>query len=182
MLKSLTLIAAAVALTIGALATGPAPAHAAHSHLVASSAGCPGDNSTTSSSAAQLRAMRCLVNTARRRAGLSTLRTDRVLERAASIKASRIEACGQFTHTPCGAPFTASFRAAGWRGETMGENIAYGQSYLGTPRAIFEAWLASPDHRANLLRPSFRRHGLAVRTANLPGVGLVQLWVHAFGR
>jgi hypothetical protein len=41
---------------------------------------------------------------------------------------------------------------------------------------------AVPGHRANLLRRAFRFHGLAVRSATLPGVGTVRLWVHAFGR
>jgi uncharacterized protein YkwD len=118
----------------------------------------------------------------RRRAGLPRLRTSHVLDRAARIKGARIAACGQFTHTPCGAPFTQAFRSAGWRRGTMGENLAYGQGPLSAPRATLVAWLNSPGHRANLLRRSFRLQGLAVRTVAMPGVGTVRLWVNAFGR
>jgi uncharacterized protein YkwD len=141
---------------------------------------CAGADSSTAAPATQVRAMNCLVNTARRSAGLRTLSANPKLRRAAQLKGQRIEACGTFSHTPCGAPFTAAFRAAGWRG-SMGENIAFGQAAQGTPRAILTAWLQSPGHRANLLNPSFRLQGLAVRSATLPGVGTVRLWVHTFG-
>ena len=33
-----------------------------------------------------------------------------------------------------------------------GENLAWGTGSQGTARAIVAAWLASPEHRANLLR------------------------------
>lgn len=167
------------ATVVSLLAAGPAAAQAA-APASSSTAHCP-PASTSSSTAAQLHAMYCLVNATRRSAGLPALRTNRTLERAARIKAARIGACGQFTHEPCGAPFTQAFRAAGWRRATMGENIAYGTSYLGSPRAILRSWMASPGHRANLLRRGFRFQGLAVRTVTLPGVGRARLWANAFG-
>jgi uncharacterized protein YkwD len=43
---------------------------------------------------------------------------------------------------------------------TAGENLAWGTGSLGGAHAIVAAWLASPEHRANLLRPSFRRVGV----------------------
>jgi uncharacterized protein YkwD len=126
--------------------------------------------------------MHCLINGVRRHAGLPALRANGTLSRAARLKARRIAACGQFTHEPCGEPFTAAFRAAGWRRGTMGENLAWGTSWKGNPRAVIDAWLQSPGHRRNLLRRAFRLQGLAVRTAVLPGVGPARLWVNAFGR
>jgi uncharacterized protein YkwD len=171
----LLLCAALLALALAA----PAGADAAAPTVVRAAGACPGEGATTGA-ATQLRAMRCLVNRTRRSAGLPALRSNRTLSRAARLKAGRIAACGQFTHTPCGAPFTAAFHAAGWRGGTMGENLAYGQSSLGSPRAILASWLESPGHRANLLRRSFRLQGLAVRTVALPGIGAVRLWVNAF--
>ena len=42
--------------------------------------------------------------------------------------------------------------------------------------------MASPGHRANILRGKFRYGGLAVGTVTLPGVGAVRLWVNTFGR
>jgi uncharacterized protein YkwD len=170
-------------LTVTALSTAlPAAAQAAPGQGLAAPAGaCAGADSSTGSSASQVRAMRCLVGATRRSAGVGALRSDSTLARAARLKGGRIEACGSFSHTPCGAPFSAVFRAAGWRRGTMGENIAFGSAALGTPRAILNAWLQSPGHRANLLNRRFRLHGLAVRSATLPGVGTVRLWVHTFG-
>jgi uncharacterized protein YkwD len=172
--KLLTALLSLIALSVAV----PSAAHAAPGQGGAGA--CAGAGSSTGSSAAQVRAMRCLVNRARRGAGLRALGANRTLARAADLKGSRMEACGTFSHTPCGAPFSAAFRAAGWRG-TMGENIAFGQGSQGTPRAILNAWLQSPGHRANLLRGGFRVHGLAVRSATLPGIGSVRLWVHTFG-
>ena len=165
---------ALIALT--ALATAlPATAQAAPS-----ASACPGADSSTTTPRAQINTMRCLVNATRHTNGLATLATHPKLARAAQLKGQRIQACGTFSHTPCGAPFTAAFRAAGWHG-TMAENIAFGQAAQGTPRAILSAWLASPGHRANLLNRAYHVHGLAVRTATLPGIGTVTLWIHTFG-
>jgi uncharacterized protein YkwD len=171
------------ALTTAALTAAlPAAAQAAPAQLLAPAGTCAGDSSATATAAAQVRAMRCLVSATRARAGLPALHAHRTLTRAAQLKGARIQACGSFSHTPCGAPFSAAFAQAGWHGRAAGENIAFGQAAQGTPRAILAAWLASPGHRANLLRAQYRYHGLAVRHATLPGIGTVQLWVHTFGR
>ena len=39
----------------------------------------------------------------------------------------------------------------------IGENIAYG---YGSSRAVVKAWMASPGHKANILRSSYRRTGV----------------------
>ena len=137
---------------------------------------------TASSAAGEIATMRQLINQTRRSAGLPALRANRTLDRAARLKLHRIGACHEFSHTPCGSPFTSTFRAAGWRRGTMGENIAWGTSYLGAAPAILQSWMASPGHRANILDRSFRYGGLAVGTVTLPGVGSVRLWVNTFGR
>jgi uncharacterized protein YkwD len=174
MLKPITL---AAVLAVALAAPGGAQART----LLPPPGACAGATATAGS-ATQLRAMRCLISGVRRHAGLPGLRTNGTLTRAARLKGRRIAACGQFTHEPCGEPFTAAFRAAGWRGATMGENLAWGTYSQGSARAVIENWLASPGHRANLLRRVFRLQGLAVRTAVLPGVGPARLWVNAFGR
>ena len=137
---------------------------------------------TASSAAGEIATMRQLINQTRRSAGLPALRANRTLDRAARLKLHRIGVCHEFSHTPCGSPFTSTFRAAGWRRGTMGENIAWGTSYLGAAPAILQSWMASPGHRANILDRSFRYGGLAVGAVTLPGVGSVRLWVNTFGR
>ena len=47
-------------------------------------------------------------------------------------------------------------------GYAVGENIGFGTLWLGTPRAIVAAWMASPGHRANILDPRFRDTGIGV--------------------
>jgi uncharacterized protein YkwD len=169
--------AATVAVLSLTFAAAPAPAAVGHSASKAAPV-----TVTAASASGDLATMRRLINQARRRAGRPALRPNRVLRRAAALKLRRIAACGQFTHTPCGAPFTATFRAAGWRRGTMGENIAFGSSSLGAAPAIFQSWMNSPGHRANIMSRAFRYEGLAVRTVSLPGIGSVRVWAQAFGR
>jgi uncharacterized protein YkwD len=47
--------------------------------------------------------------------------------------------------------------AFGYDADGYGENIAAGQR---TPREVVDAWIASPGHRANLLRPDFEEIGV----------------------
>jgi uncharacterized protein YkwD len=50
-------------------------------------------------------------------------------------------------------------------GYVIGENIAWGTLGLATPKAIVEAWMASPGHRANILDASYRDTGIGVVAA-----------------
>jgi uncharacterized protein YkwD len=48
-------------------------------------------------------------------------------------------------------------------------------------RDVVAAWLGSPPHRANLLRPAFRHLGAArVRVSGLFGTGTAAVWVATF--
>jgi hypothetical protein len=47
-------------------------------------------------------------------------------------------------------------------GYAIGENIAWGTLWLATPRAIFAAWMASREHRANILDARFRDTAIGV--------------------
>ena len=173
-------IAAAAATAVAAVSFAlPTTAAHAASHTTKAA---PAATVAASSTAGEIATMRQLINQTRRSAGLPALRANRTLDRAARFKLHRIGACHEFSHTPCGSPFTSTFRAAGWRRPTMGENIAWGTSYLGAAPAILQSWMASPGHRANILDRSFRYGGLAVGTVTLPGVGAVRLWVNTFGR
>ena len=53
---------------------------------------------------------------------------------------------------------------------------------LGSPEATFEAWLRSPGHRANLLKPAWRDFGVALERGTFFGNANVSLWVLQFGR
>jgi uncharacterized protein YkwD len=54
-------------------------------------------------------------------------------------------------------------------GRVVGENLAWCSSWIRV-QSVIKAWLASPAHRANLLRPGFRRVGIAVAVGPLEGV------------
>ena len=66
--------------------------------------------------------------------------------------------------------FATRLRRFGVRGRIVGENLAWGTGRLGTPVAVVHMWLASPEHRANLLRPGFRRIGLAAPVGRFGGI------------
>jgi uncharacterized protein YkwD len=96
------------------------------------------------------------MNRVRAQHGLGQLRPDLHLERAARSHSREMIATNAFEHGAFGARMT-HFDV---HGRLAGENLAWGIGYRATPRAIVAAWLASPEHRANLLRPSFRRVGI----------------------
>ena len=57
--------------------------------------------------------------------------------------------------------------AAGARGPMFGENLAWGTRV--TAQWVVGRWLASPTHRAILLRPGFRRVGIGISFGSFAG-------------
>ena len=53
----------------------------------------------------------------------------------------------------------------------VGENLAWGGSRRGSPRATLVAWLRSPEHRANLLRAGWTRVGIGLVRGTFLGNG-----------
>jgi uncharacterized protein YkwD len=103
------------------------------------------------------------------------------LGRAATLKGRKVASCRDFSHTPCGADPTAPLRAAGYRYSTFGENLFLGSWGKVSARDAVAAWLRSPGHRANVLRPGFRHLGSAlVRARGMGGDGDGALWITAF--
>jgi uncharacterized protein YkwD len=120
-----------------------------------------------------------LHNQARAQNGLAPLRINLYLMYAAQLKAKRIAACGQFTHAPCGEDPFKVFYDSGYIAGTpvswyAGENIAAGYA---TPELVFDAWMNSPGHRANILNGSFAGVGFReLSTSTFPF-----LWTADFG-
>jgi uncharacterized protein YkwD len=97
------------------------------------------------------------MNRVRAQHGLGALRIDNHLQRAATAHSREMVATNTFSHGAFGSrmlQFAVSGRIAG-------ENLAWGTGPRGAARGIVAAWLASPEHRANLLRPSFVRVGVS---------------------
>lgn len=105
------------------------------------------------------------MNVVRAQYGLQPLRFDTRLEQAARFHSREMLADGVFEHGAFGARM-AHFRV---QGTLAGENLAWGTGSLGTANGVVAAWLASPEHRANLLRASFRRVGIGELTGAFQG-------------
>jgi uncharacterized protein YkwD len=178
--------AAAAASSVVGTSTPAAPAGVSTtaSYLAPRSV-CRGQANANAAAVLQRRAMRCLVNFARRRRGLAPLRASAALDSAALARAAAIRSCNDFSHTPCGQGFMLVFVRSGYLSVTgqVAENIAYGEDDFGSARSSMEQWLASPGHRANLFDRSWHDMGVAfVKAARLFGGVNVEVWVVNFGR
>ena len=90
--------------------------------------------------------------------GLRPLRLDVHLERAARSHSRSMLTTGVFAH----GAFAQRMLEFDVTGSLAGENLAWGTGALGSARGVVSAWLASPEHRANLLRPRFTRVGIGI--------------------
>jgi uncharacterized protein YkwD len=104
------------------------------------------------------------INAARRAYGLAPLRIDRMLTDAARSHTLDMIRRDYFAH----GDFAQRLTRFGAVGPTIGENLAW-DAGPATPGFLVDAWLASPDHRANLLRPGFRRIGIGLARASFLG-------------
>ena len=104
------------------------------------------------------------VNAARTAYGLRPLRLDVTLRGAARSWSGSLLRHNAFTHGDFRSRMVA-FHIGG----LVGENLAWGSGSFGTPRGIVAAWLASPEHRANLLKPSYNRVGIGLARGSFQG-------------
>jgi uncharacterized protein YkwD len=121
--------------------------------------------------ASSLRAARsatlCLLNHERAKRHLHRLRFNHRLELAGLRHARDMVRRNYFSHTePSGLDFVQRIMlthyvppASRW---FLGENLAWGGRRGSTPREITRAWMASPEHRHNILTAGFREIGIAI--------------------
>jgi uncharacterized protein YkwD len=113
----------------------------------------------------------CLVNQVRARGGELPLRVNAQLTQVAQQHSEDMVGEDYFSHTtPSGETQLERVMASGYIpnsqvGYTVGENIAWGTLYLATPSAIVAAWIASPEHLANILSAEYRDSGIGVVAA-----------------
>ena len=139
-------------------------------------------------SAKQVRqATLCMLNAKRRDHGRKPLRHNAGLALAGRRHARDMVRRRYFAHTSAaGRSFDDRIRSAGYlsgtrSGAVMGENLGWGSGSLATPRAMVRAWMRSPGHRANILRPAFREVGIAV-VSRTPGGSGGATYATEFGR
>jgi uncharacterized protein YkwD len=117
--------------------------------------------SLSRSELALLRAM----NEARRTHGLPPLRIDTRLEQTSRAHSGAMIRTATFTH----GAFATRIRRAGVRAPRVGENLAWAVGPMAEAHALVNVWLASPEHRANLLRPGYRTVGVGIRIGSFEG-------------
>lgn len=72
--------------------------------------------------------------------------------------------------SPEGRTFSQRARDAGYRGQPVAENIAWGQ---GSPSAVMSSWMSSPGHCRNIMRGDARDVGVGFASSR---------WTAKFGR
>jgi uncharacterized protein YkwD len=105
------------------------------------------------------------VNQTRAAHGLRALRIDVRLVRAARSHSQEMLRGDYFTH----GDFHGRMVAFHVQGPTAGENLAWGNGQYATPATVIAEWLASPEHRANLLRPGWTRIGIGLARGTFLG-------------
>jgi uncharacterized protein YkwD len=105
------------------------------------------------------------VNDVRTSHNLRPLRVDAALVRAARDYTDTLLRRNVFEH----GSFADRITRYGARGPAFGENLAWGVGGLAAPRSVVSAWLTSPGHRANLLRPGWNRIGIGADSGRFRG-------------
>jgi len=105
-------------------------------------------------------------NEVRAGCGLGQLTKDETLTEAALIRAVELQQI--FAHTrPDGTAFHTVFSQVGSGGTRRGENLARGKA--GVHDSVFEAWIDSDGHRANIMNAQFAKIGIGY--VEIQGVG-----------
>jgi uncharacterized protein YkwD len=152
---------------------------------------CPQMNTTVTAATVDevAEAALCLINKLRRQRDLRALTDSAQLDRAANRHAREMVADQYFSHdSPDGSGVSDRVKGAGYlRGYPtwqVGENLAWGSGTKSTARQIVLAWMNSPDHKRNMLNPSYRQAGLAVAVGSpVDGVtGPAGTYTNDFGR
>jgi uncharacterized protein YkwD len=105
------------------------------------------------------------VNATRAANGLQPLVVGPTLQRAARAHSADMARNGYFAH----GAFSQRLASFGVRSRTIGENLAWGTGRFAAAQVVVSEWLASPAHRANLLRPGFRRIGIGAAVGSAGG-------------
>ena len=108
-----------------------------------------------------------LLNAQRKSQGLTVLKENPKLSKAALLKARDMFEQGYFGHkSPKGIPGWYWIQESGYHYELAGENLAIG--FLDSEE-VYQAWYDSPQHRENLFNPDFQDIGIAVVKGKFQG-------------
>jgi Cysteine-rich secretory protein family len=107
-----------------------------------------------------------LTNNERSQNGLNTLYLSDQLTRAANAKAAAILAAQTFDHTIDGRRFSSWIKETGYQYSLAGENLA--MDFV-TSEGVVRAWMASPEHRANILQSEYVDIGVGIAEGKFAG-------------
>lgn len=120
-------------------------------------------------------AVLCLINQVRAQSGEAPLAASERLDRAAQGHSEEMISLDYFEHvSPSGLSPVGRDRSTGYIpnsevGYVIGENIGWATLNLATPQAIVGAWVASPEHLANILEARYSDTGVGV-VAEVPAL------------
>ena len=99
-----------------------------------------------------------LINVERAKGGLSAVVYNPVLDQAAEKHAVQMGQTNTMAHEGIGDGDPGErIRAEGFR-NAWGENVAVGQT---SPEQVVAEWMASPEHKRNIMDPNFKQSGIA---------------------
>lgn len=120
-----------------------------------------------------------LTNAEREKVGLHALTSNNALTHAAELKAQDMFKNQYFAHiSPTGVTPWHWMEQSGYTYEVAGENLAIDFTQA---EDVISAWLASPKHKENMLRPDYTETGVAVVSGNFNGSTSI-IVVHMFGK
>jgi len=112
------------------------------------------------------------INAARQASGLGTLSVRSDLVASARAQAGRCKAAGELFHNP-----NLGGDVSGW--QVIGENVGVGPA--GDWSAINAAFMASPEHRANILDPDFDYVGVGTATDKQGRLWVAEVFISVAG-
>lgn len=119
-----------------------------------------------------------ITNEKRQESGVAPLSLNDSLSQAAANKAADMFSKNYWAHNaPDGTTPWVFIKGAGYNYIYAGENLARG---FNNASEVVNAWMASPEHKKNMLSPNYQNVGFAVSTGNLSGEETV-LIVEMFG-
>ena len=106
-----------------------------------------------------------VMNRVRTSNGLRPLRFDKKLRAAARSHSADMIRRRYFGH----GAFGRRMGRFGVRAPVVGENLAWGTGVYAVPTTVVQSWLASPEHRSNLLRGGFSWIGVGAAVGRFVG-------------
>jgi uncharacterized protein YkwD len=122
-------------------------------------------------------AVLCLINRVRAEHSIAPLTANVQLEEAAESHNAEMLSVDYFAHvapdgeTPVDRIEKTGYIGSSSDGYVIGENLAWGTYQLSTPKSIVEAWIASPEHLANILESRYTETGIGVTPAVPQSIG-----------